>query len=257
MGTIGFHGKLPAHGDFVRRGLDHQVAEAWDTWLGRLMSALRDDLGEETWLETYLTGPVWRFALGAGISGRAQTGVVVPSVDRVGRYFPLMLAAPVDDLPSLAAVLRDGRPLLDALEDLALAVLEADQPLTAEDLEEALHDLEWAWPPVATRPSPGPGQPGTWVPLGGEGVGAAAAAIADLLDRGVPLPVDGDGGLWWTEGSEHVGPGLVRVTGWPRPSAAVSFFDGAWAARGWTDEDVAPPFAGRTNGAGLEHHDGG
>ncbi|KAA5606916.1 type VI secretion system-associated protein TagF [Roseospira marina] len=234
MAGLGFYGKLPAHGDFVRRGLDHTVTEPWDAWLGRLMTAVRDDLGEDEWLELYLTGPIWRFAFGAGVAGQPQTGVMVPSVDRVGRYFPLVLSAPLDGPASLPAAMRDGRPLLDAMEDLALAVLEDGEPMDADHLEAELNALEWVWPAPPDRPPLGLGQPGIWLPLGGETAAEGTAAVSWLLDGPKDLGLDGEAGLWWTDGSERVAPGLVRVTGWPRPSAAVAFFDGAWNDRGWT-----------------------
>jgi type VI secretion system protein ImpM len=235
MGGVGFHGKLPAHGDFVRRGLDHAVAEAWDVWLGRLMTALRDDLGEDNWLDAYLTGPVWRFALGAAIGGQAQTGVLVPSVDRVGRYFPLVLSAALDPEVSLADAVRDGRPLLDAMEELGLAVLDdATAPMDADGLEAALSDLAWTWPVPRGRWTPGLGDPGVWVPLAGvAGATGAPSALACVLDGYADMAADGETGLWWTEGSEQVTPGLMCGTGWPRPSAAVAFFDGSWLDRGW------------------------
>ena len=42
---------------------------------------------------TYLTAPVWRFAWSPGIAGAHWwMGVMMPSVDNVGRYFPLIVA---------------------------------------------------------------------------------------------------------------------------------------------------------------------
>ena len=90
---IGLYGKLPARGDFVRLGLPGDFVTAWDDWLAGAIAASRDRMGE-AWLPAYLEAPVWRFALAPGVAGRdAATGLFMPSVDRVGRYFPLMLAA--------------------------------------------------------------------------------------------------------------------------------------------------------------------
>ncbi|MBB4286258.1 type VI secretion system-associated protein TagF [Roseospira goensis] len=235
-GGIGFFGKLPAHGDFVRRGLDHAVAAAWDGWLGALMMALREDLGEDDWLDAYLTGPVWRFATGgglAGLDGVARTGVLVPSVDRVGRYFPLVIAAAAEGCESLAAAARDGTALLDALEALALRALDEDDELEADALQAALDDLAWDWPTSGR----GADAAGVWVPLGGAQPGDAVGAVCHLLDGAGRLSPGGADGLWWTDGSERVEPGVLRVHGWPRPTAAVALFDGAWGARGWLGPD--------------------
>ena len=74
----------------------------------RLQTAIersRADLGER-WLNHYLTSPVWRFALSGGICGaRPAIGVMMPSVDQVGRYFPLCMAAvlPADACPAVIA----------------------------------------------------------------------------------------------------------------------------------------------------------
>ena len=93
--ATGFFGKLPALGDFVERALPAEFVTPWDAWLQRAIAASRASLGEQ-WLDIYLTSPLWRFVLGAGPCGaRAWAGVMMPSVDRVGRYFPLTVAAPL------------------------------------------------------------------------------------------------------------------------------------------------------------------
>ena len=63
----------------------------------------RDALGEG-WLETYLTAPVWRFALAAGCCGPAAAGIWLPSVDRVGRYYPLRAGVPARGAPPPATL---------------------------------------------------------------------------------------------------------------------------------------------------------
>jgi len=52
----------------------------------------------EDWLDSYLTAPIWRFLLSSGVCGQMpMLGVMMPSVDRVGRYFPLTV---VVELPA-------------------------------------------------------------------------------------------------------------------------------------------------------------
>ncbi|MGD9511661.1 MAG: type VI secretion system-associated protein TagF [Geminicoccaceae bacterium] len=118
---IGAFGKLPALGDFVARGLDPSFTEAWHGWLERGLAAARADLGE-SFLPAYMQAPAWRFALTAGLAGELPvTGIMVPSVDAVGRWFPLTLAA---------AGGRAEEPWYDALEVHARLAL-ADEPLDA------------------------------------------------------------------------------------------------------------------------------
>ena len=73
-------------------------------------------LGDQ-WLPIYLESPVWRFELAAGVCGQTEVvGLFLPSVDRVGRYFPLTFAAlgPADD------------DWLAACEDAGFAALEQE-----------------------------------------------------------------------------------------------------------------------------------
>ena len=89
----GFFGKIPSHGDFVARRLPPGFTGPWDAWLQAGMADSQARLGD-AWLAVYLNSPIWRFALGAGVCGpQACYGVMMPSVDRVGRYFPFTIAA--------------------------------------------------------------------------------------------------------------------------------------------------------------------
>lgn len=92
MAITGWYGKLPALGDFASRRLPQDFIQSWDDWLQRELAESQTILGE-AWLECYLTSHIWRFVLTQGcLDSRAWAGILVPSVDRVGRYFPLCLA---------------------------------------------------------------------------------------------------------------------------------------------------------------------
>lgn len=91
--AIGLYGKMPAHGDFVRRALPGSFVTPWDAWLAAGIAAARDRLGDE-FAAAWDTAPAWRFALPAGTCGPdAVAGVMLPSADTVGRRFPLTVAA--------------------------------------------------------------------------------------------------------------------------------------------------------------------
>ena len=64
--SVGFFGKLPAVGDFVRRRVDDAVVDTWDAWLQGAMASSRDALGDR-WLDLYLTAPMWRFFASPGV----------------------------------------------------------------------------------------------------------------------------------------------------------------------------------------------
>jgi type VI secretion system protein ImpM len=122
---VGLFGKLPARGDFVRVGLPGNFIEPWDAWLQRALASARVQLGER-WLPAWLEAPVWRFSLPPGACGAgAALGLMMPSVDRVGRYFPLTLAAvfPVGD-PAPSP--EQGGAWLDNCEAAGRSALEQD-----------------------------------------------------------------------------------------------------------------------------------
>jgi type VI secretion system protein ImpM len=122
--AVGFYGKLPARGDFVRAGLPRDFTDRWDNWLQCVLAGSRASMGE-AWLPAFLEAPVWRFALPAGMCGeRAVLGLMLPSVDWAGRYFPLTFAA----LHDAAAVTAEGNAWLDRCEVVGRCALEQDTP---------------------------------------------------------------------------------------------------------------------------------
>ena len=87
----GFFGKLPARGDFLSRRVPPGVAAAWDAWLGLLTLSVREAAGA-AWPEAWLTAPLWHFALGADLCpSTGAAGILMASVDRVGRMFPFTI----------------------------------------------------------------------------------------------------------------------------------------------------------------------
>ena len=122
MAGGGFYGKLPSEGDFVTRRLPWDFTSVWDAWLQQGLQVSRDAMGAR-WLERYLSAPIWRFHLAAGVCGPVGwRGLFFASVDRVGRHFPLTLAFPEAGAPSLAALSSEAEAWL-AIEDAALAAL--------------------------------------------------------------------------------------------------------------------------------------
>lgn len=123
---LGLYGKMPAHGDFVRRNLPKSFVDPWDLWLAAGIEASRERMGT-AWEEAWRNAPTWRFCLPPGACGPDPvTGVVVPSEDSVGRHFPLTIAAV---LPGAMAGAGDAA-WFDRLEQAVQAgrrgVLDAD-----------------------------------------------------------------------------------------------------------------------------------
>lgn len=125
MGRFGAYGKIPAQGDFLRLGgLGPDFITPWDHWLQHSLAQTRQILAER-WQAAYFSAPIWRFTLSPGIAGpSAAQGVLMASVDRVGRQFPLTLARSLPGMPQISQLHSNSTDLFLALEDLALDALE-------------------------------------------------------------------------------------------------------------------------------------
>jgi type VI secretion system protein ImpM len=90
----GWFGKLSCLGDFASRRLPPEWKAHCDDWLSACLSHGQAQLGAD-WLPTYLAAPVWRFVWAPQVTDTQWWfGVLMPSCDAVGRYYPLLLAQP-------------------------------------------------------------------------------------------------------------------------------------------------------------------
>ncbi len=89
--TIGFFGKLPGAGDFVVRSFERPLVASLTAWADTLVQHLRRGAGEE-WAPVFdrLQPVAWVAA--EGVCGpTAFAGLMRPSMDRVGRRYPLVV----------------------------------------------------------------------------------------------------------------------------------------------------------------------
>jgi len=134
--TPGWYGKLPALGDFANRRLPQGFVTEWDAWLQRGLSYSQQHMGGE-WLDTYLTSNVWRFIIAPGIIDTSTwAGIVLPSVDRVGRYFPLTICAELKSFSFEPSTIGSLEEWVQELEAAARAGLE--NGATVESFEAVL-----------------------------------------------------------------------------------------------------------------------
>lgn len=236
---VGFYGKLPSHGDFLRRRVSDPFVGVWDGWLQECLAASRAELGER-WLDVYLTSPAWRFACAQGVCGPAPVlGVMVPSVDRVGRYFPLTIVAelPVGASAGIASVLK-AEPFFCAAERLLIETLESDyidfdrfdgELMQLVDRLEALRV-----PPAVVLEAAGvvlQGPADSWqIPIGSSS--ELRSAFDQMLTQRLAMVYDSMV-LWWTDGSSRVQPSCLVANGLPHPDAFASLLDGSWNERRW------------------------
>jgi len=199
--SVGFYGKLPVVGDFVSRRLPVEFIEPWDQWLQNNLSYSRQLL-QEKWLDYYLTCPVWRFVLGKGVLDESVwLGVLMSSMDKVGRYFPLTLALAVNDEQLIGKVLTAKVDFFKHLEDIAISGLAEDCEL--ESFDQALCSV------IVPEPEKNDGCLTSRLRFGVTLKRTQAATVERLavqLDRD-KLP---SSSLWISQGSEHV-DGFVRI----------------------------------------------
>lgn len=128
QGLIGWYGKLPFIGDFVAKNLPDSFVAPWDEWLRAGISQGREIHGDQ-WDELFLTFAPWRFITELPVgSGQFWCGILLPSIDRVGRQFPftvtfrLALASASFD----CATLDRADTVLDAIEPKLIQLLTDD-----------------------------------------------------------------------------------------------------------------------------------
>lgn len=231
--AAGFYGKLPSHGDFLSRRLPRQFVEPWDQWLQGGLAASREQLGKN-WLNTFLISPIWQFALAPGLcGGDAWAGVMIPSVDRVGRYFPLTLAAKVNDC-QLTRLFDSECGWFDALTKLALSSLEYEFDLQAFDEQlEGLYLSDYLHEPQSVSFCK-PVLPASSARMAFQFQLDREQATADaFIELGKKLSSRflAQCSYWRSEANED--PILLLCEGLPPIDAYVGFLNGVWPERGW------------------------
>ena len=237
--TAGYFGKVPVRGDFLSHGLPREFIEPWDDWIQLALEHSRGQLSDG-WLDIYLTSPVWHFALAPAICGDSGwAGVLMPSVDAVGRYFPFTIAAPLDPGSNITTVLSASQPWLLKVEELARSSLDdrfdlADFDREIQDLQRPLgetvgngasqHDaldgrLLNAWRYALSSPD--------------RLVADCPALLRELMDR-----LFFTYSFWWTAGSSRVSPTLLICQGLPPAEGYAAMLDGEWRQWGWEDKQV-------------------
>ncbi|MBA1292106.1 type VI secretion system-associated protein TagF [Pseudomonas lurida] len=212
MTTLGFYGKLASRGDFVSRALPQSFIGPWDSWLAAGLLASQNSLGAG-WLNAYLVSPLWRFVLAPGVCGPdAAAGVVMPSIDRVGRYFPLAVVALLDHNTNPASLVGGPDAWFEQVEALLLGTL--DSGATFEGFNEGLDRL--GVPTAEPRA------------LDGRFAGLQRVVATEPQGRLAALAEQACEGasLWWGRGSQQISPGLLRCQGLPAASDFAQFLLG-------------------------------
>jgi type VI secretion system protein ImpM len=223
--AFGAFGKMPALGDFFRINLGSSVVDPWDLWLQAGMLEARASLGDR-WDACYMSAPIWRFTLSPGlIEQGGAIGVMMASVDRVGRQFPLtLLAAPLHELDPVRDHFADPH-LFEALEAVALDAL--DDEMTREVLTERLGAIVFSYSHI-THDTQSPGARAF------ECSGNPAAALAaEELRHGYSRP-----SIW---SAAHDGKTRVLICeGLPDAAWITGLFDAAASIWGGEETGASP-----------------
>ncbi len=222
--AAGWFGKVSMLGDFASRRLAPDWVQSCDQWLSSGMDASQRLLGGG-WLPAYLSAPLWRFAWAPGVvDSQWWFGVLMPSSDNVGRYYPLVVAQPRPAPPV-------DRFALDHLElwwrhvaDAALRTLAEDARVEAfeEDLMQAP-----PWPMSGQAPVvrvvPAPGRERLTVEraatLEGFLHGLAATSLLGRLQGN---------SLWSAHGHPGSQLNFTLLEGLPTPDAFTELMTGRW-----------------------------
>jgi type VI secretion system protein ImpM len=236
---VGFYGKLPSHGDFLRRRVSDAFVDAWDGWLRDCLAASRKSLGAR-WLDVYLTRPAWRFVCAAGACGPAPLiGLVAPSVDQVGRYFPITLVSQLPVDVSLVSAAAGSDRFFESAERLVIETLAAER-VDFDRFDQGVQALEDALAPISLAP--------------GRVLDPAAVSLIDEAPQPWQLPLGASSDLpaaceqllsfhleakyrplvfLWTDGSGVVEPSWLVLKGLPSPDMYPALLEGSWAQYHW------------------------
>lgn len=223
---VALFGKTQSKRDFVAPGASRAFLDRWEPWMqaGLATSRLTLDRG---WQERFLTAPIWRFWLGEAICGTTIAGAFMPSLDAIGRYYPLAALA---GAPGGLAI---PPPELDLQESWFAQI---------EDFLLSTLDPAWGWDAImaglSALPEPAAAYPAQPAP----GMTALAHGFAAPLDSSAPGEVFADlrradwgahfsqRSFFWTSGGEGFRPAALAARGLPEPEAFIGLLTGDFHA---------------------------
>lgn len=224
--ALGLFGKLPAKRDFVAQNAPRRFLDLFEPWLQKSIAASRHTMGD-TWQNAFVQGPIWRFWIAADLAGTSALGAIMPSVDAVGRYFPLTVFAIEDPTAPIPPPEIDANDAwFDAVETV---LLDALQPEATYEL--VLAGLASLGPPHSPEP---------FSPSGVEPLADGAVLVRDF-DDALPTALKAarrfnyrSGFLgqtfWWTIGGEGYPPSAIVTAGMPSPSLFADMLTGSFSS---------------------------
>lgn len=241
MNTLGFFGKIPLTGDFIHRRMNSVFMNRWDEWLKVNILHSQNMLGER-WLPIYSQSPMWRFCIAPGvIDDKAYLGIMIPSVDSVGRYFPLTVVQAVEAKAIPFILSTKANQWFQNIEDLLLDLLEGyESVVQVFDTKIAALQADW----IDTLPN---------IPSGLTSldksfslqleVNSADSINHSLSSLMLQNLVDSKKGFtfWWNEGSQAYQPNILFSDQLPAQNQFCALLDGSWQEHQWVSLPLANP----------------
>ena len=221
----GIFGKLPAKRDFVAFNAPRRFLEVWEPWLQAGVATSKQVLGP-TWSDAYNRAPIWRFWLGADFSGEATIGAFMPSVDGVGRSFPLAVFAGEEDKSLAPPELDANDEWCQAAEAILLDALDPSATL------EAIADRVASMPAPAARRRFSEVSGLRALPEGGvlaRDVGRQISTSFLAARRFGFRRAFASQSFWWTIGGEDYPSLALSHVGLPRATRFADMLTGAFA----------------------------
>lgn len=230
--AIGWYGKIPGTGDFIARRVPAAFSESWDRWLQSAIEESKQRLGKR-WRNAFLSMPAWRFVLGPGVAGaNAWVGLMVPSVDSVGRFFPLTIgcALPSASLDVVATLFGAAR-WFEEIEPIALQALapRADAMAIDSALVKRRFEARWLTLPETTSDATVPIRGAVPLMLCVELPTVSLTRVRELS-----VPLSEPYSAWLAEPSEVFGRTLLLCESLPAGEQFCAMMQGHWRRHGWT-----------------------
>ena len=231
----GVYGKLPAHGDFVHRNLPANFINLLDEWLQSFISASQEQLGED-WLDIYLTSPLWRFVFSPGVIDQHQwAGVILPSVDRVGRYFPFSVATKIQLQTNPMEFSAMQTLWFEGVEQACLDALEGK--VVIDDLVDRINRIALVDSSIYQPGTPSAALSSRIIVEMDFEEQSPAAVYPYLLDS-FAVQAYKSYSAWSTRGSERISPCAFVSQGLPDIGGVAAMLDGQWAHWHWQQPHV-------------------
>lgn len=227
--TIGAFGKLPAHGDFIQRNLPAGFINVWDEWLQHFVSGTQEQLGEH-WLDVYLTSPIWRFTLSTGVIDEYNwAGVMLPSVDRVGRYYPFSIITKLEYEINPFEFMQIKNNWFSEMEALALNALDGE--ILIDELITMLEENNTKYQSDYTRSGINAESSGFQFDM--EFEEQSISTVYPLLLDTIMTQSLNSYSIWQTSGSEYINPCMFSSQGLPGVQQMPAMLNGEWQGNNW------------------------